>query len=286
MSACRFLASLAVMCSWCGGLALFAQEKVGPVKVLFLGDNGPHRPEDRYRQIQPVLAKRGIEVDYTDSMLALNADTLAKYDGLIIYANTVKIAPDQEKALLDYVAGGKGFIPIHCASYCFLNSPKYIDLVGAQFQKHGIGVFRATVALPDHPIMKGYAGFESRDETYVHTKHNEKDRTVLEYRIDGDLKEPWTWVRTHGQGRVFYTAWGHDRLTWGNPGFHDLLERGIRWAVGKTASGKAQDNVAQGSGETPFPVPEMTVKRKDVAPFEYIDVGKQIPNYKGAKARP
>ena len=34
--------------------------------------------------------------------------------------------------------------------------------------------------------MKGFGGFESWDETYVHTKHNEKDRTVLEYRDDGD----------------------------------------------------------------------------------------------------
>ena len=32
-------------------------------------------------------------------------------------------------------------------------------------------------------------------------------------------REPWTWVRTHGEGRVFYTAWGHDQRTWSNPGF-------------------------------------------------------------------
>ena len=80
--------------------------------------------------------------------------------------------------------------------------------------------------------MKGFSGFESWDETYVHTKHNEKDRTVLEYRVEGDVKEPWTWVRTQGKGRVFYTAWGHDERTWGNPGFQNLVERGIRWAVG------------------------------------------------------
>ena len=73
--------------------------------------------------------------------------------------------------------------------------------------------------------MKGFGGFESWDETYVHTKHNEKDRTVLEYREDDDGKEPWTWVRTHGKGRVFYTAWGHDERTWGNPGFRTCRAR-------------------------------------------------------------
>jgi putative membrane-bound dehydrogenase-like protein len=238
-----------------------------PIKILFLGDNGHHRPVDRFRQLQGVLAARGIELTYTDQASALNPTTLAGYDGLLIYANTTRITPEQEKALLDFVEGGKGFIPLHCASYCFLNSPKYIDLVGAQFQKHGTGVFRTTVAAPDHPIMKGYQPFESWDETYVHTKHNEKDRTVLEYRVEGDTKEPWTWVRTQGKGRVFYTAWGHDQRTWSNPGFQNLVERGIRWAVGADL----------GAAPERFEKPKMTAMRTDVKPFEYAEA--RVPFY-------
>src|SRR5215468_11632160 len=242
--------------------ALVRAEPSKPIKILFLGDNGHHRPAERFRQLQPILAQRGIDLTYTDKVESLDPKVLAAYDGLLIYANTTKITPEQEKALLDFVEGGKGFIPLHCASYCFLNSPKYIDLVGAQFQKHGTGTFRTTIAEPDHPIMKGFSGFESWDETYVHTKHNEKDRTVLEYRAEGQTKEPWTWVRTQGKGRVFYTAWGHDQRTWGNPGFQDLLVRGIRWATGR---GPAEAAAAQ--AEKPFPVPAMTPLRKDVKPF-------------------
>src|SRR4029078_6228319 len=119
-------------------------------------------------------------------------------------------------------------------SYCFRNNDEVVALMGAQFQRHGTGTFRVsrTEYGAKHPILQGYKGFESWDETYVHTKHNEKDRTVLEYRNEEDKREPWTWVRTHGKGRVFYTAWGHDQRTWGNPGFQNLVERGIRWAVG------------------------------------------------------
>src|SRR5436309_3195607 len=87
-----------------------------PIKILFLGDNGHHRPAERFRQLLPVLAKRGIDLTYTDKMDALNPKLLAGYDGLIVYANTTKITPEQEKALLDFVEGGKGFIPLHCAS--------------------------------------------------------------------------------------------------------------------------------------------------------------------------
>jgi putative membrane-bound dehydrogenase-like protein len=238
-----------------------------PIKILFLGDNGHHQPVERFRQLQPVLAARGIDVSYTDQMAALNANTLAGYDGLIVYANITRIGADQEKALLDFVEGGKGLIALHCASYCFLNSPRYVSLVGAQFQRHDTGVFRTTVAEAEHPVMRGYRGFESWDETYVHTKHNPKDRTVLEYREDTGGKEPWTWVRTQGKGRVFYTAWGHDDRTWGHAGFQNLVERGIRWAVGK------DPGVVAAYADRP----QMTAKRTDIKPFEYVEA--HVPFY-------
>lgn len=246
------------------------------LNVLFLGDDAGHKPAERFKILQPVLAQRGIALTYTDKLDDLNAKTLAAYDALVIYANHTKITPEQEKALLAYVESGKGFVPLHCASYCFHNSPKYIELVGAQFRSHGTGTFRTEVAKPDHDIVKGFQPFASWDETYVHTKHNDKGRTVLEVRTDGDLKEPWTWVRAPGKARVFYTAWGHDHRTWEHPGFQNLVERGIRWACG-------QDPQLAGAY---FDKPETTAPRKDVKPFEYAEA--KIPFYppKGGKADP
>lgn len=256
-----------------------AQAETKPLRLLFLGDKGHHQPEPRFKQLQTALAPRDIVLNYTENMADLNAKLLNEYDGLIVYANTTEIKPDQEQALLDFVAGGKGFIPLHCASYCFLNSEKYIALVGGQFKKHGGEVFRVENDAPDHPLMKGYGGFESWDETYIHTKHNEKDRTILEYRVQGNQepnqkREPWTWIRTDGKGRVFYTAWGHDERTWSNPGFQNLVERGIRWACNADLSA-----VPPYSDPAHFVVPEMTAVRTDVKPAEYDDVGPKIPNY-------
>ena len=91
------------------------------VKVLFLGDNGHHRPLERCRQIFSELGRRGVDLTYTDRVSDLNDATLNRYDCLLLYANIERIAPEQEKALLDYVASGRGFVPIHCGSYCFLN---------------------------------------------------------------------------------------------------------------------------------------------------------------------
>ncbi len=72
-------------------------------------------------------------------------------------------------------------------------------------QQHGGEVFSTEIIEPNHPIMKGYEGFQSWDETYIHTKHNERNRIVLEVRkqggqAEGVSAEPWTWVRTQGKG--------------------------------------------------------------------------------------
>jgi len=164
------------------GLWVPASQAAEPLSVLFLGDKGHHRPADLAGRLIPALRKKGIELTYTEEVGALHPDKLKDFDGLLIYANIDSIEPDQEKALLDFVASGKGFIPIHCATYCFRNSPDYIALCGAQFQSHGGEEFETIIVAPEHPVMQGFGGFRSWDETYVHHMHNTKDRTVLEVR--------------------------------------------------------------------------------------------------------
>ncbi|MDZ4699019.1 MAG: PVC-type heme-binding CxxCH protein [Rhodothermales bacterium] len=213
---------------------------VGPrkIEVLFLGHDSRHHDSEAYApMLASALALEGIHINYTSDPADLNPQTLALYDALILYANHDSIAPSQEKALLDFVASGKGFVPIHSASYCFRNSDDFVALVGAQFKSHETGTFTAETIAADHPIVAGLAPFETWDETYVHDLHN-PDRTVLQERVEGDHREPWTWTRTHGDGRVFYTAYGHDERTWSNPGFHDLVKRGILWAVGDDLAGR------------------------------------------------
>jgi uncharacterized protein len=201
------------------------------IQILFLGHDSKHHDSARFGpMLFKALEPDNITFTYTADPNDLNPATLAKYDGLMIYANHNTITPEQEKALLDFVAGGKAFLPIHAASYCFRNSPAYVALVGAQFQSHGTGEFTATITKPDHPVLDGIQPFQVWDETYVHTMHN-PDRTVLMERVDDVRKEPWTWVRTHGKGRVFYAAYGHDERVWGHPMFHKLIRNAIRWAV-------------------------------------------------------
>src|SRR6188472_125516 len=97
------------------GLLLVAPAFAAPpprLKLLFVGDNGHHQPAVRFKQLQPVLKKRRIDMTYTDVVEDLNPQTLKDYDGVVLYANIDTIAPDPARSLLDFVAAGHGFIPL------------------------------------------------------------------------------------------------------------------------------------------------------------------------------
>jgi putative membrane-bound dehydrogenase-like protein len=224
----------------------FAQPRESPkseprrLELLFLGAptaNHPgHDPVERYRILKKSFGTAGIDITYTEDLGDLRREVLDRYDAVMLYANWKQnepMDPSQEQALLGYVEDGGAFLPIHCASACFGGAEAFVKLVGGRFKSHDDGVFRTSITAPDHPVMKGYEGFETWDETYVHDRHGD-DRTILQSRDD----EPWTWVRQQGKGRVFYTAYGHDVRCWSQPSFHELLRRAVLWSVGEEVCSK------------------------------------------------
>lgn len=201
------------------------------IEVLFLGSKNlfNHDPPARFRVLRKALGPKAVNITYAHTLNALTDENLAKFDVLLIFANHYKIAKEtQGKALLDFARNGGGCVFLHCAAACFRESnfDEYVELLGAQFKSHGKGVFRADIVNTKHPIMKGWKGFECWDETYEHKRHS-KDRIILQKREE----EPWTWVKTYGKGRVFYTASGHDHRCWDLPAFQDLVYRAIRWTA-------------------------------------------------------
>jgi putative membrane-bound dehydrogenase-like protein len=206
------------------------------LELLFLGHTPKHHDSEKLAEIlSKEYFKSGINITYTTNVDDLNSTTLPKYDGLIVYANYDNITQPQADALLSFVKSGKGFIPLHSASFCFRNNDEVVKLIGGQFKSHKTGDFDMTIVDKKHQITKDFTPFTTWDETYVHTKINPAIHVLTE-RVEGDHHEPYTWTNTYGKGRVFYTAYGHDEKTFNNPGFQKLVLNGILWAVGKDAA--------------------------------------------------
>ena len=246
----RLITLLCLGVAWVApGTSHLAKASDGPIRVLFLGHESEHHDSNQfYPMLSRALGRDAIYFDYVTSVEEALGDAarLAEFDALLLYANHGRIEPHQWTNLKNYVENGGGFVPVHCASWCFANEPGFDQLVGGRFKSHQGTEFAAKIVKPDHPALKDVKEFTAWDETYFHSNHNPKNRTVLMVRdaMKGDPHtepEPWTWVRTQGNGRIFYTASGHDQRVWNNTGFHQLLKSGILWAVGDKAR-KRYDN--------------------------------------------
>jgi type 1 glutamine amidotransferase len=75
-------------------------------------------------------------------------------------------------------------------------------------------------------------------------KGDTEDAKKLEKELkDWDKKQPgikrtdndyaMAWVRSYGQGRVFYTALGHGENVWRDPRFQHMIVQAIKWSTGQ-----------------------------------------------------
>lgn len=255
-----------IACVSVGASSKQFQDRPRRLELLFLGHtaNNHHNSEKLASIFLKEYFKSGINITFTTRPEDLNEDYLSHFDGLIVYANHDTISDSQAKALLNFVKSGKGFIPIHCASWCFRNNPEVVALIGGQFKSHKYNSFPAVIVKQDHEVARGIGPFITEDETYVHSKLAD-DIEVITERVEGDHHEPYTWVKTYGKGRVFYTAYGHDDKTFNNQGFLDLVRNGILWAVGD----KAKENLQQLHLANPkyFEGPVPNYEKKNPAPL-------------------
>ena len=216
-----------------------------PLRVLFLGSDQPaaagqtptHQASGFYQAVGTTLGRKGIQLTPVLSPAALTPDRLNYYDAILIYGSHASMAPEQEKALVDFVESGKGLVALHSASDSFAGSERYTMLIGAHSRAAGHWRRR------DCRNRAVVASRQCRESSHLRPgtrpspspKQNTTDRTVLMERVDGTGRTPWTWVRNQGKGRVFYSAYGHDQRTWNNDSFKTLVERAIVWSVPEPA---------------------------------------------------
>jgi type 1 glutamine amidotransferase len=204
--------------------------------------------------------KHGFEVTATKDGRVFDED-LGPYDAFFFYTSgdltkpgTDKQPPMSEKgkqALLDAVAGGKGFAGSHCASDSFHtpgsrfeNQEKkdpYIAMLGGEFIRHGPQQkARMRVVSPRFPGLEGAGeGFVLHEEWYSLKNFAPDLHVILVNETEGmqgkDYQRPpfpATWARRHGKGRVFYTSMGHREDVWENAIFQEILLGGLAWVFG------------------------------------------------------
>ena len=158
-----------------------------------------------------------------------------------------------KKALLDAVAGGKGFVGSHCASDTFHSKggpwqnqerdqvDPYIAMVGGEFIRHGEQQ-KAWMRVVDaaFPGIKGQKDFEMHEEWYSLKNFAPDLHVILVQDTQGMRnfdyarpKYPATWARQHHKGRVFFTSMGHREDVWESTIMQNLLTGALAWVLGR-----------------------------------------------------
>lgn len=227
-------------------------------KVLVLGHRPSHYPVAFCEVAMQALAKKSGAFEAVVSDDPAMLDRLGDFDVLLVnnwhgwdpFKGKVEV---RRKALLDFVAGGKGLVGIHAAAVGLNDWKEWGELIGGRYQ--ALPYFEADVEVFPHALTAAFGGKGLRlaDEFYEMKEPYDRAKLTLlmavdmakmkdapkssKYgkpaRTDGDYGLAWT--KPYGKGRVFYCALGHYETTYMDPAMLRFFLDGIRWAAGDGA---------------------------------------------------
>ena len=237
-----------------GGAAAFqpfgAHAQRPPPRLLYFTYSAGYR-----HQVIPlsreILTRLGgdsdaFEVTASEDTSEFSSDNLARYAAVMFFTSgELPLSDAHKSALLDFVRSGRGFLGVHSATDTFYNWPDYLDLVGGYFDGHPWHqAVTIDVADPGDPLVAFLgSSFQVEDEIYQIRDFDHQGSRVL-LRLDSrsvDLGKtgvrrrsygwPLAWTRRYGEGRVFYSALGHEPSVWRDARYQRILSNAILWSM-------------------------------------------------------
>ncbi len=159
-----------------------------------------------------------------------------------------KITALLQKSFLNWVRSGHGVVAYHYAIGAGRHWPELNELLGASCGGHPwneeIGVH---VDDPQHPLTAAYGGkdFRITEEVFQYLEPYSRKKLHVLLSIDTsstDMTVKWlrrtdgdyalAWVKPYGNGRVFYSEFGHRTERWWDPVMLRFYLDAIQFAVG------------------------------------------------------
>ena len=161
-------------------------------------------------------------------------------------------------SLMNFVAGGKGIVGIHDGLATFVQWPQYDQspefgrmLGGTENGGHPWdGELTIKIDDPRSPLTAMFDGaaLTIRDQAFQLQEPTIRDHLHVLLSIDADRMPPprrpffptrredrdfpMSWIKPHGQGRVFFSAFGHSDFTFWNPQMLEHFLAGILYVLG------------------------------------------------------
>jgi len=200
-------------------------QKKNPEGTAVLLLTGGQREHHGYRD-QAFYLSRLLEdtaryrVTLCEDAAILTTPAMSKYAILIVNADRrdpeFKFTEEQQRALLDWVKSGHGFVAIHGADNAAPDwLPEWKEMLGGIFSHRGLpdgktrkGTYTIKIVDSSSPITQGVKDFSLKDELYYHIQMQPDVQPLATTSYEG-VDWPVAWTRSFGKGKVFHTPLGH-----------------------------------------------------------------------------
>lgn len=209
--------------------------------LIVWGGWSGHEPEETSEIAAAALRASSFEVEISATLDSLqDEERLQSFDLIVPNWTMGQLTSEQEKALLKTIKSGVGLGGFHGGmGDAFRGNTDYQFAVGGQFVAHPDNHKDYTVNLvaKTDPIVAGLDDFTIHTEQYY--LHIDPSNEVLATTTFETVSAPWVngtvmpviWKRRYGQGRVFYSALGHNAKLFDLFPVREILRRGLVWAA-------------------------------------------------------
>jgi type 1 glutamine amidotransferase len=218
----------------------------GKVHALLItgGHNYDREGFDRMMAALPVTYDH---VEHPDAYARLKADSIAKYDVVLLYDMPADIPEEAKQDFIAMLDKGKGLVVLHHAFCSYDSWPEYTKIAGGRYHHfewskdgatcppsyytHDV-TFSVDVADKDHPVTKGINPFLITDETYGNTEvlHSVHPLLTTDEPSSNSLIG---WTNTYRNSKIVTLTLGHDHKAWEHPAFRQILSQAILWTAGR-----------------------------------------------------
>lgn len=200
-----------------------------------------HEPEASVACFAPWLKQQGYRVEKRTTLAVFaDTETLLNKDLIIPCWTMGKLSTEEEAGLLTAVRAGVGIAGWHGGmGDAFRENTEFQYMVGGQFVAHpgNHREYFVEIVAPEDPIVAGLERFSITSEQYY--MHVDPSNEVLATTVFPGLDNPYTagtvmpqvWKRMWGNGRVFYSAFGHGPADLQVPEVQTIMRRGMLWAT-------------------------------------------------------
>jgi len=253
-----------------------AQAKPRRPRKLLVVDFGGYHPSVPYANlaVETMGARTGAyQVVNSHDTSLLEGEQLKQFDAVYLN-NTVGrpndiFRPEAREAFAAFIRNGGGLVANHGSSVAASKWPEFTVILGATGAAHREADEKIWVKLDDpmHPVNAAFggSGFEFQDEIFRFLPPSPRTKVHVLFSIDvprtdmnqgrctsscesEDGEYPLSWVHRYGNGRVFYSALGHNAYVFWDSRFLKYFLAGIQFALGDL-DGNTEPSIRSGTGK-------------------------------------